>query len=162
MKSRFTVVSSSSDAPWLRAIATALRNTSGNTTADPQFRYTPPLSRATFDTKYRKSRRLPSPSAAPDARAMHVNDVGADRHVHGHRNLQARGRRDDAQRFVRGLHLAQPAPDRLTQARVRCSTPSLIAAFSSSPVSSAIPKRPGPSASSTSSDVPPESASSKS
>ena len=43
MKSMFTVVSPSSEAPVLRASATALRNTSGSTTADPQFRYTPPF-----------------------------------------------------------------------------------------------------------------------
>ena len=38
MKSMLTVVSPSSDAPRLRARATALRNTSGRITADPQFR----------------------------------------------------------------------------------------------------------------------------
>src|SRR4051812_32035259 len=42
------------------------------------------------------------------------------------------------------------------------ATPSLIAPLSSRPVSSAMPKRPGPSASSTSSDVAPASATSKS
>ena len=39
------------------------------------------------------------------------------------------------------------------RSRGRAPTPSLIAAFSSRPVSSAMPKRPGPSASSTSSEV---------
>ena len=48
------------------------------------------------------------------------------------------------------------------RSRGRAPTPSLIAAFSSRPVSSAMPKRPGPSASSTSSEVDPDSASSKS
>src|SRR6266851_3596765 len=66
-KSRFTVVRPASAIPLLRARATAFRNTSGKTTAEPQLRYTPCSRRATFDTKYRKSRRLPSPSAAPEA-----------------------------------------------------------------------------------------------
>ena len=50
-KSRFTVVRPVRSRPWLRASATALRNTSGSTTADPQFRYTPPCSRATDAAK---------------------------------------------------------------------------------------------------------------
>ena len=50
-----------------RAIATAFRKTSGRINAEPQFRYTPPSSRDTVDTKNLKSRRLASPIAAPEA-----------------------------------------------------------------------------------------------
>jgi len=47
----FTVVRPSRVIPWLRTSATAFRKTSGNTTADPQFRYTPPARRPTDAVK---------------------------------------------------------------------------------------------------------------
>ena len=62
-----TVVSRSSGIPWLRTTATALRNTSGRTTADPAVQVHPVTQASDTVVKYRKSRRLASPIADPDA-----------------------------------------------------------------------------------------------
>ena len=89
-KSRLTVVRSASAMPRLRASATAFRNTSGSTTADPQFRYTPRSSRATFDDEVAEVAQAALAERRARRRRMHVDDVGADRHVHRDRNAEAR------------------------------------------------------------------------
>ncbi len=95
-------------------------------------------------------------------RRMHVDDVGADGDVHRHRDAEPRRGGEHARPRV--LRLASPTGTGRPPARGRArrATPSVMAAFSSRPVSSAMPKRPGPSASSTSSEVAPTSATSKS
>ena len=46
-------------------------------------------------------RRLAAPMAAPSARRVHVDDVGADGDVHGDRHAEARAGGEDAERAVR-------------------------------------------------------------
>ena len=62
----------------------------------------------------------------------------------------------------RRLRAMQVADHRLPETQAGRRRPSLMAPFNSRPVSSAMPNRPGPSASSTSSEVEPDRASSKS
>ena len=79
-------------------------------TADPQFRKTPRSRRATEDVKYLKSRRLASPMRRAGGERMHVDDVGADRHVDGHWNAEPMGGRGDADlRERRGVLGQEPA-----------------------------------------------------
>ena len=62
--SMFTVVKSLTSWPRLRAADKAFKNTSGSTTAEPMFKYTPPLSSATWFISLRKSTWLALPAAA--------------------------------------------------------------------------------------------------
>ena len=66
---------------------------------------------------------------------------------------QPRRRREDAAARELRLPRVEKLRHRLPEAESRRRRPPLIASFSSRPVSSAMPKRPGPSASSTSSEV---------
>ena len=106
----------SSAMPRLRASATAFRNTSGSTTADPQLRYTPcseprhvrheipEIAQAAFAE--RPSRR----------RRVHVDDVGADRDVNRDRN----SRRAAAARMLlprMGLAFGEEPADGLADAQ---------------------------------------------
>ena len=76
--------------PRLRASATAFRNTSGSTTADPQFRYTPPVEPR--DVRHEVPEIAQAALAERRARrvGVHVNDVGADGDVHRDRDLEPR------------------------------------------------------------------------
>ena len=92
---------------------------------------------------------------------VHVNDVGPDRDMHRDRNLEAPRRGGDADRanggFARARILRRPT------GRAQPRRDALVdRAFSCVPVSSAMPNVPGPSVASTSSEVPPDSAISKS
>ena len=86
---------------------------------------------------------------------MHVDDVGADGDMHGHRDAEPRAR--PPTRCVGacgGRVLAQIRATACPSPSPR-ATPSRDGLVQQRPVSSAMPNRPGPSASSTSSDVAP-------
>ena len=85
---------------------------------------------------------------------MHVDDVGADRDVHGQRDAELA--RPWPRCCSSACGHAPGAGTRQPPGRAQASrAPSAIAPLSSVAVSSAIPNWPGPSASSTSSDVAP-------
>ena len=67
-----------------------MRKTSGRTTADPQFRYTPPLEPR--DVRHEVAEVAQAAFAERGARRvrMHVDDVGADRDVDGDRESRSR------------------------------------------------------------------------
>ena len=97
-KSRLAVVRPSSDRPRLRAIATALRKTSGRTTALPRLSQTPPAIRATRPAEAAEvvERRLAQRGAVEPG--GHVDDVGADRDVDRQRDARPTGGDQQARR----------------------------------------------------------------
>src|SRR5437667_7493510 len=156
-----TVVIRSTVWPRLRASVRALRKTSGMITAEPRFRYTPPSKPATTAANVRKSRSVPSPSAAPStAGCMWMMSVPiATCTVTGRPSrTPAASRlvfRFGKRRSSTQVPNASPMPRPLR-------TPRVIASLRRRPVSSAIPKRPVLISVSTSSEVWPIRASSKS
>ena len=130
-------------------------------TAEPKFRYTPPSRPATTAANVRKSRSVPSPTAAPSmAGCMWMMSVpiatctvtGTPSRTPAASRLVCRfGKRRSSIQVPN----ASPMPRPLR-------TPRVIASFRKRPVSSAIPKRPVLISVSTSSEVRPISASSKS
>ena len=103
--------------PRVPARATALRNTPGRTTADPQLRNTPPPSRRRW-TRRNGNRAGSLRRALLLRRRMHVHDVGADGDVDGHRNLQPQPRQHARRLTTRGCSRANHS-HRLADAKSR-------------------------------------------
>ena len=162
MKSRLAVTKSWTRCPRFRLSVSAFRNTSGRSTAEPTLRYTPPSPRsATTAASRRKSRCVVAPTAAPSQRGcMWTMSVpratctvqGTSSRAHAASRLCARW----GGRMARSRSpTARPKP---TPRRA----PSTAASLRTRPVSSAMPKSPSDSCASTSSEVHPAVASSKS
>ena len=115
-KSRFTVVSSASAMPRLRASATAFRKTSGSTTAEPQFKIHAVLEPRDVRDEVPEIAQAALAERRAGRRRVHVDDVGADRDVDGDRDVEPRGRREDAGARELRLPRGEKLRDRLTDA----------------------------------------------
>ena len=145
-------------------MVSALRKTSGSTTALPRLSTAPPWSQ-----RGQRARQPAEVAMAGGAErgavggGMLVDDLRADRRVHGHRHVVSRARPAGPTPRAPGS-AARAASARASPSPIPWSAraAAAMAAFISAPVSSAMPKLPSARPLSTSSLVPPNAASSKS
>ena len=109
----------------MRTAETAFRNTSGSTTADPTFRYTPPSSSPRTQRAQQPEiamRRLADRRAV--GRRMRVRRIRPDGHVHRHRDALPVGLEQQARRGVlRRGNQFQTAPQRLAHPQLFAGSP---------------------------------------
>ena len=117
MKSRFTVVRSARGTPQLRARATALRKTSRSTTAESAVQIDPVLEPRHVGDKVAKVTEAALADGGARSIWMHVDNVGAEGHVHGQRHIESGAGRSDAEAFVLRVAVVQVMRYRLAEAQ---------------------------------------------